>query len=161
MMREPLPPSSIAQIAILNHFRRLYLKLTVLFSILTIGVVAWHWNQPRGYANGLSYTWSVPTLLCASVLLNGMSFYWQRQYVRSLLRRPDLASTFRVGSFALRFYIYNLVTAIALSILCFFPLLVLFFFYWIYPVVFWLIPYHLLMGLIIGRDLRQRLQAES
>lgn len=135
----------------------LYLLLTLLFVSLTIGLVAWHWHQPKSYASGVSYRQSVPVLLIASLLVNGISFYFQNRYVHELLHRPTIATEFRTPVFALRFYLYNLATAIGLSVVGFIPLLALFFFYWVYPVVSWLVPYHLLIGLLIGRDISREL----
>ena len=36
------------------------------------------------------------------------------------------------------------------------PLLLLLFFYRLYPIVFWLLPCHLLLGLLLGRWLQRR-----
>jgi hypothetical protein len=148
-----------ARNAILNEFRTFYVFFTVLFASLTIAFLAWHWNQPKPYALGFPYIWSVPILLFASALVNGISFYFQHRYVRVLLQRPQIAAEFRLIPFTLRFYLYNLVTAIVLSALSIVPLIVLFFFHWIYPVSAWLLPYHLLIGTLVGWQIKLGLQS--
>ncbi|MBF2027397.1 MAG: hypothetical protein IGS48_11595 [Oscillatoriales cyanobacterium C42_A2020_001] len=63
----------------------------MLFVGITLVFVAWHWNQPKTYANGVFYAQSVPILLLVSLTVNGISFYFQQRYVRSLLKRPHIA----------------------------------------------------------------------
>jgi hypothetical protein len=130
----------------------------MLFSGVTIAGFAWHWNQPKAYANGFSYSQSVPILLIASILVNGIAYHFQNQYTRTQLQQPRVATTFRPFLFALRFYFYQLATAVVLSLLGFLPLLTLLFFYWIYPIAFWLMPYAFVIGLILGWDIQNRLQ---
>jgi hypothetical protein len=136
----------------LSQFRSRYLLYVVLFGGLTALLVAWHWNQPRHGNLGFSYRQSLPILALAGLLVNGLSFYLQDRYVRRLLQRPQ---NFRLGRFVLRFYLYNLVVALALSVLLFVPLLYLIFFYANYPVIFWLAPYHLLIGWLLGREMQR------
>jgi hypothetical protein len=147
------------RLAILHRFRNLYVLLTVLFSIPMIGAIAFYWNQPRSGNNGFPYPYSLPILFLASLLINAISFYFQRRYLRSLLLR--LPREFRVITFTFRFYLYNLSVAIGLSILAFYPLLITLFFFWIYPIAFWFIPYHLAIGWIIGRDLQRNLSIQT
>lgn len=143
-------PSSQTHIGILRRFRTLYAFFTALFTTLAIGIVAWHWYQPKSHALGFPYKWSVPILLIASLLLNGISFYFQDRYLSKLLQRPQIATEFKVFRFAIRFYLYNFATAVVLSFVFALPLLFLFFFYWIYPIVFWLIPYQSITGILLG-----------
>lgn len=143
------------RLAILKRFRVAYLLWTLLFAALAIAAVAWHWSRGTDFASGAPFRQSVPLLLAAAGLVNGISFYFQNRYVRHLLKQPEIAQTFQPGRFALKFYAINLAVALALSILGFYPLLLLLFFYWLYPVVFWLIPYHLITGAILGAILAQ------
>lgn len=152
-------PSS-HHVGILKRFRTLYAFFTALFTTLTIGLVAWHWYQPKSYANGFPYKWSVPILLVASLLLNGISFYFQNRYLSKLLQRPQIAIEFKVFRFALRFYLYSFATAVVLSFVFALPLLFLFFFYWVYPIVFWLIPYQAITGILLGWSIKRRLQRQ-
>jgi hypothetical protein len=151
----PLPQE--IRIAILDRFRISYSLLTGLFALLSIGALAWQWNQPGDYYIGVPYTRSIPVLLIAAILVTSISFYFQNRYVHRLLQRSHIVTEFGTVNFALRFYLYNLVTAIVLSIVCFIPLLILLFFFWIYPVILWLIPYHLISGAILGWNIRQSL----
>ncbi|RMF70525.1 MAG: hypothetical protein D6742_00020 [Cyanobacteria bacterium J069] len=151
----------LSRLAILKRFRVSYWLWTLIFSGVAIAAVAWHWSLGTPYANGIPVRQSLPILLIASFLVNGISFYFQNRYVRHLLKQPNLAQTFQVGRFALRFYLINLAVAIALSVLGFYPLLLLLFFYWIYPAILWLIPYHLIMGAILGREIRQALKEQG
>jgi hypothetical protein len=149
------PLSSQARLHLQQRFRKLYLGLTIGLAGVAIAAVAWHWNQPKSYALGFTYTQSVPILLVAAILVNGIAFYFQDRHVRSLLKRPNVAADLQTTRFALRYYLYHLATAVVLSVVGFFPLLVLLFFYWIYPIVFWLIPYQLIAGFILGRHLEK------
>lgn len=150
--------SSAQRSAILTRVQTLHVLLTLLFASLTIGCVAWHWHQPKSYALGIAYSQSVPVLLVASLLVNSISYYFQQRYVRNLLGRSSIVSEFRIVPFALRFYFYNLATAIGLSVLGFMPLFLLLFFYWIYPIALWLVPYHALIGMLLGWDIKRGLQ---
>jgi len=152
-------PSAPSRIAMLRRFRTLYIVLTVIFAGITIGIIAWHWNQSKPYALGFPYHWSVPILLIASFLVNGIAFFFQDRYTRKLLQRPNIAHQFRVFPFALRFYLYSFATAAVLSITCFFPLLALFFFYWTYPIALWLIPYQAIVGATLGWDILRQLRS--
>lgn len=143
--------------AILDRFRISYLWLVLLFSVPIILAIAWHWHQPRDGNNGFPYTYSIPLLIFAGILINAISFYWQWNYLRSLLQRPDITREFRVIPFTFRFYLYNLATAIGLSIAGFYPLLIILFFFWIYPIIFWIIPYHLAIGFLLGRGIQRKL----
>ncbi|MEG3437979.1 hypothetical protein V0288_12695 [Pannus brasiliensis CCIBt3594] len=146
--------------AILDRFRISYLRLVLLFSAPIILAIAWHWHRPRYGNNGFPYTYSIPILIFASILINAISFYFQGNYLRSLLQRTDIASEFRVISFTFRFYFYNLAAAIGLSIASFYPLLITLFFFWIYPVIFWLVPYHLAIGFLLGRGILEDLNRQ-
>ncbi len=68
----PLPEE--IRTAILNRFRISYSLLTGLFAILSIGILAWQWNQPGDYDIGVPYTRSLPILLIAAILANSVSF---------------------------------------------------------------------------------------
>lgn len=151
-------PPSQSRLAILKRFRVSYLWWTLLFAALAIALVAWRWSRGTDFANGVPFRQSLPILLAAAGLVNGISFYFQNRYVHHLLKQPEIAQTFQPARFALRFYAINLAVALALSILGFYPLLLLLFFYWLYPIIFWLIPYHLITGAILGREIRQGLR---
>ncbi|GAB4462289.1 MAG: hypothetical protein OHK0037_12970 [Elainellaceae cyanobacterium] len=151
------PPPSQTRLEILQRFRVSYLLWTLLFAALAIAAVAWRWSRGTDFANGVPFRQSLPILLAAAGLVNGISFYFQNRYVRHLLKQPEIAQTFQPARFALRFYAINLAVALALSILGFYPLLLLLFFYWLYPMMVWLIPYHLITGAILGREIRQGL----
>jgi hypothetical protein len=158
-MQNAASPSSQSHSAILRRFRTRYALWTTLLAGLTIGALAWLWNRPD-YAEGFTYIQSVPILLVAALLVNGISFYFQDRFVRTLLQRPQIGRAFRVPPFVLRFYVYNLITALVLCVVFYFPLLYLLFFHWIYPILLWLTPYHLLTGILLGRDLQRSLQAQ-
>lgn len=153
------PPSQQARSAILRQSRTFYAFFTPLFASLTIAFLAWHWHQPQPSALGFPYFWSIPILLIVSALGNGISFYFQDRYVRVLLQRPEIAAKFRLISFTLRFYLYSLITGIVLSALSIVPLIVLLFFHWIYPVSAWLMPYQLLIGVLIGWQIKLGLES--
>jgi|GEM_PF-2725726 len=143
--------------AILKRFLIFYTFLALFFITLTIMILAWKWNQPTKYYLGFSYTQSVPILLIASLFANGISFYFQNLYLSALLQQPNIIAQFRLIPFSLRFYLYNFFTSIVLSLIFFFPLLNLLFFFWIYPIISWLLPYQILMGLILGREIKRYL----
>jgi hypothetical protein len=151
-------PPSQSRLAILKRFRASYLWWTLLFTVLAIALVAWRWSRGTDLANGVPFRQSVPILLAAAGLVNGISFYFQNRYVCHLLKQPEIAQTFQPGRFALRFYLMNLAIAGLLSVLGFYPLLLLLFFYWLYPIIFWLIPYHLITGAILAQEIRQGLR---
>ncbi len=143
---------------ITQQLRRLYLTLVLFFGSLTLILVAWHWQQPKTYALGFSYQQSFPILLIASFLINSISYYYQDRYVRRLLQRENIRQDFNLITFTLRFYLYNLGIAIILSLIFFLPLFYMLFFYWIYPMVCWFIPYHLIMGVLLGGKIQQSLR---
>lgn len=153
-------PPSQSRLAVLKRCRVSSLLWTLLFAALAIAAVAWHWSRGTDFANGVPFRQSVPILLAAAGLVNGISFYFQNRYVRHLLKQPEIAQTFQPGRFALRFYAINLAVARHYQflglILGFYPLLL--FFYWLYPIIFWLIPYHLITGAILAQDIRRGLR---
>jgi hypothetical protein len=145
---------------VLQRFRQHYIAYTALFSGVIILALAWRWSQPTGDALGFSYSRSLPILLVASVVVNGISFFFQDRYVRGLLRRPEIAAQFSTVRYALRFYLYNLIVAVALCIVLYLPLLYLIFFYVSYPIALWLIPYHLITGFLLGREIERVLRMQ-
>lgn len=151
------PLSNQAQLAIWSQFKTGYGVLTVFCAGVAILAVAWHWSQPKSYALGVPFWQAVLILLVAALLVNGLSFYVQSRYVRGLLQRPQIAAEFSVLVFALRFYGYNLAIAILLSVLGFYPLLLLLFFFASYPIILWLLPYHLIIGLLLGWMIQRQL----
>jgi hypothetical protein len=157
-MVENLPPlTNQAQRVILQQFRLAYGVLVIFFAGVAILAVAWHWSLPKDYATGFPFRRAALILLGAAVMVNGLSFFIQDLYLQGLLRQPDIASQFSVWKFALRFYGYNLAVAVAFSVLGFYPWIVLVFFFAHYPIVFWLLPYHLPLGLILGRLIQRQL----
>lgn len=151
--------SAQAQRDFLRRFASRYGLWNGLLAAIATAGVAWHWAQPRQYYSGVPYSASVPMLLVANLVVNGISFYFQRRYVRSLLQRVSRAAQFQIARFALRFYLYNLAVAVGLSVVCFLPLFLTFFFFWIYPIAVWLVPYHLISGVMLGREIKHGLQA--
>ena len=158
-MVENLPPlTNSAQRAILRQFRLAYGVIVIFFAGVAIGAVAWHWSLPKAYATDFPFRRAALILLGAAVMVNGLSGFIQDRYLQRLLRQPDIASRFSVGKFTLRFYGYNLAVAVAFSILGFYPWMVTIFFFAHYPILFWLLPYHLPMGLILGQMVKQQLR---
>ncbi|PSN12341.1 hypothetical protein C7293_20550 [filamentous cyanobacterium CCT1] len=157
-MTEQMPLTPLAQRSILKQFRRYYALLVVLLAGISILGVAWHWSLPKDYANGAPFGQAVLILLVAAILINLLSFFIQDRYVQGLLKKPNIAREFRLVPFGLRFYAQNLAIAIAFSLIGFYPLLLLFFFFAHYPIVLWLIPYHLPLGFLLGGVIRQQLR---
>ena len=155
MANTPLPASF--QRAVLRQFRRAYAILVTGLAGLSMIAVAWHWSLPKPHAIGFPFGQASLVLLGAALLINGLSFYSQDLYVRRLLKAPNNSPEFSTVPFALRFYGINLAIALLFSLLGFYPLLMLVFFFAYYPIVFWLLPYHLLMGFVLGGLIQQRL----
>jgi hypothetical protein len=158
LLMEHLPPlTTQAQNAILRQFRVAYGVLVIFFVGAAIVAVAWHWSLPKDYASGFPFRRAALILLGAAVMVNGLSFFIQGRYLQGLLKQPDIASQFSVWKFALRFYGYNLAIAVAFSILGFYPLILVVFFFAQYPIIFWLLPYHLPLGFILGWMIQRQL----
>ncbi|HSM80311.1 MAG TPA: hypothetical protein VLS96_01435, partial [Nodosilinea sp.] len=85
------------------------------------------------------------------------SFFVQDRYVQRLLKQPNSLREFGIIPFGLRFYAQNLAIAIALSLIGFYPLLLLLFFFAHYPIVLWLMPYHLILGFGLGWVIKRQL----
>lgn len=156
-MTELPPLTPLAQMAILRQFRTAYGILIVFFAGLSIVLVAWHWSLPKAYSTGFAFGRAAFLLLGAAILLNGLSFFVQHRYVQGMLQRPEIAAEFSVLGFALKFYGVNLAIAVVLSVLGFYPWLWLVFFFVHYPIAFWLLPYHLPMGLLLGWMIQRQL----
>jgi len=129
-------------------FGRRYLLWGLPLCLVCLLAVAWHWSQPGQYSPGAPFMQAAGVLTVAALLLNLPSFWLQRRDLRA-----QLLSGARPGAwhFARRFYLINLGLAITLSVLLWQPLLLLLFFYRLYPIVFWLLPYQALLGLMLGR----------
>lgn len=160
-MQSSSPLSPQTRILILKRFRTLYVSLAILFSGISILLLAWSWSQLGGGNNHFPYTFSLPILLISSLIINSISFYFQNRYLSRLLRRPQIRAEFSIVGFTLQFYLFNLVSAIALTLLGLAPLLYLLFLFWIYPIALWLIPYHLLIGLFTSWEIEQHLRSQS
>jgi hypothetical protein len=156
-MTEPIPLTPLAQQSILKQFRLYYAVVVVLLAGISILGVAWHWSLPKSYANGAPFGQAVLILLAAAVLINLISFFFQDRYVQSLLKQPNILREFAIIPFGLRFYAQNLAIAIALSLIGFYPLVLLFFFFAHYPIVLWLMPYHLILGFVLGWVIKRQL----
>jgi hypothetical protein len=156
-MTDPISLTPLAQQAILKQFRRYYALLVVLLAGVSILGVAWHWSLPKTYASGAPFGQAVLILLAAAVLITLISFFFQDRSVQSLLKQPNIMRKFGIVPFGLRFYAQNLAIAIALSLIGFYPLLLLFFFFAHYPIVLWLMPYHLILGFVLGWVIKQQL----
>ena len=129
-------------------FERRYLLWGLPLCLICLVVVAWHWSQPGEHSPGAPFLQAVGVLTVAALLLNLPSFWLQRRDLRVQLRSGKPLGVWR---FALRFYLINLGLAIALSALLWQPLLLLLFFFRLYPIAFWLLPYQALLGLLLGR----------
>jgi hypothetical protein len=92
-------------------------------------------------------------LAAAALLLNVPAFWLQRRDLRAQLLSGAPMVAWR---FALRFYLIQAGLAIVLSTLLWQPLLLLLFFFRLYPVVFWLLPWQALLGIVLGRWLAGR-----
>jgi hypothetical protein len=92
-------------------------------------------------------------LAAAALLLNVPAFWLQRRDLRGQLLGGAPMVAWR---FALRFYLIQAGLAIVLSTLLWQPLLLLLFFFRLYPVVFWLLPWQALLGIVLGRWLAGR-----
>lgn len=149
-------PAATRQV-IQHRFQRAYGGLVAVLAGLAIATMAWHWSLPKSYATGLPFGYAALILLGSAILVNGLSFFIQNRFVRNQLKRPHITTQFSVPRFALRFYGYNLAVAIALSLFGFYPLIVVVFFYAQYPIIFWLLPYHLLLGFLLGSLIQRQL----
>jgi hypothetical protein len=145
-------PLSPADRALLDGFARRWLLWAVPLIAACMLAVAWHWSLPPAGALGFRFTQSLPVLAVAALALNLPSFWLQRRALEAQLRRGEPVHARR---FALRFYLINLGLAVLLSALCWVPLLWLLFFYRLYPIVFWLLPSHAVLGLLLGRWLER------
>lgn len=140
------PPASVA--AVLAGFDRRYVLWGLPLCLLCVAAVAWHWSRPGPGNDGLPFGQAAGVLLVAALLLNVPSFWLQRRDLRAQLLgggRPG------PGLIALRFYLINLGLALALSLLLWQPLLLLLFYFRLYPIVFWLLPYQAVLGIMLGR----------
>jgi hypothetical protein len=99
----------------------------------------------------------VLVLLVAAVMINAISFFFQDRYVQGLLKQPNILREFAIIPFGLRFYAQNLAIAIVLSLIGFYPLLLVLFFFAHYPIVLWLMPYHLILGFALGWVIKRQL----
>ncbi len=129
-------------------FDRRYLLWGLPLCLLCLLVVAWHWSQPGRYSLGVPFLQAAGVLTGAAVLLNVPSFWLQRRDLQAQLLTGTPLVAWR---FTLRFYLINLGLAMALSVLLWQPLLLLLFFFRPYPIAFWLLPYHALLGFMLGR----------
>jgi hypothetical protein len=129
-------------------FERRYLLWGLPLCLSCLLAVAWHWSRPGPWNPGLPFNQAVGVLTVAALLLNIPAFLLQRRDLRAQLRTGRPIGAWR---FALRFYLISLGLAIALSVLLWQPLLLLLFFYRLYPIVFWLLPYQALLGFVLGR----------
>ncbi|MFQ4138010.1 hypothetical protein PGN35_016970 [Nodosilinea sp. PGN35] len=156
-MTEPISLTPLAQQSILKQFRLYYGLLVVLLAGMAIVGVAWQWSLPKANANGVPFGQGALILLAAAVLVNLISFFFQDRYVQSLLKQPNILREFAIVPFGLRFYAQNLAIAIVLSLIGFYPLLLLLFFFAHYPIVLWLMPYHLILGFVLGWVIKRQL----
>jgi len=142
----------------LAGFARRYLWWGVPICLLCLLPTAWHWSRPGPYSEGVPFAQALGMLATAALLLNLPSFWLQRRSLRLRLRTGKPLVAWR---FALRFYLINLGLAVALSVLLWQPLLQLLFYYRIYPVAFWLLPYHAPLGYLLGRWLQRETHAAT
>lgn len=140
--------------AIVRQFRMRYWILAIFFTVLVSLLVAWIWSWPLPDSDGLAIRLTLPVLLFSGLLVNLISFFFQDRYVRRTLRASDVVARLASPSFTWRFYLISLLTGIVLGAVLYYPFLLLFFFYALYPIVAWLIPYQLIMAFMLRRDLR-------
>jgi hypothetical protein len=134
--------------AAIAGFDRRYLLWGLPLCLVCLLGVAWHWSQPGPYSLGVPFLQAAGVLTVAALLLNVPSFWLQRRDLRAQLLSGTPIGAWR---FARRFYLINLGLAIALSVLLWRPLLLLLFFFRLYPIAFWLLPYQALLGFMLGR----------
>lgn len=116
---------------------------------------AWHWSRPGSYSLGAPFMQAAGLLAAAALLLHLPAFWLQRAWLRSWLHTGlQAGQTLTVGAIALRLYLINLGLAVVLSVLLWQPLLKLLFFHRLYPVAFWLLPWQVLLGWLLGRWLQ-------
>ena len=139
-------------------FGRRYLAWGLPLCLLCLLATAWHWSRPGPSSEGVPFMQAAGVLTLAALLLNLPSFWLQR---RSLRLQLHAGRPLRAWQFALRFYLVNLGLAIMLSVLLWQPLLLLLFFFRLYPVAFWLLPYHAPLGYWLGRWLQREAQAAT
>ncbi|RZU02775.1 hypothetical protein [Rivibacter subsaxonicus] len=146
-------PSPVADptAALLRDFDRRYLRWGLPLCLACLLAVAWLWSQPGKHNLGAPFWQAVQLLAAAAALLNLPSWWLQRRSLRAQLERAAPIGAWR---FALRFWLINLALAVALSVLLWRPLLNLLFFFRLYPVAFWLLPWHAILGLMLGRWLQ-------
>lgn len=97
--------------------------------------------------------------LGAAILVNSLSFLIQNRCVRTQPKRALVREQFAESRFALRFYGDNLTVAIARCISGFYPWIVVVFACASDPILFWLLPYHLLVGLPLGKLIQRHLNS--
>lgn len=140
----------------LRSFDRRYLAWGAPLFLACLLPLAWHWSLPGPYDAGAPFWQVAGVLAAAGLVVNLPSFWLQRRILRA---RWERGLPVRAGRFALRFYLVNLGLAAALSVLLRQPLLMLLFSAWIYPIAFWLTPYHALLGWLLGRWLERESKA--
>lgn len=155
MSDSSLPPST--RKAILRKFRWAYGVLVICLAGLSALALAWHWSLPKPWATGFAIGQAFLVLLGAALFINALSFYVQDRYVRRLLKRPGIATDFSVSQFGLRFYGYNLAIALLFALIGFYPWMLIVFFFAYYPIILWLLPYHLPMGWLLGWLIQRQL----
>lgn len=138
--------------AVVAAFDRRYLAWGLPMCLLCLLAMAWHWSRPGPDIAGVAFFRAAGLLALAALLVNLPSYGLQRRSLRAQLGNGKPLHMWR---FALRFYLINLGLAIALTVLLWRPLLLLLFFYRLYPIAFWLLPYHALLGLMLGRWLQR------
>ena len=139
-------------------FARRYVLWGLPLCLACLLATAWHWSRPGPGSGGLPFVQAAGVLALAALVLNLPSYWLQRRVLRA-----QLLSGRPIGAwhFAWRFYLVNLGLALALSLLLWRPLLLVLFFYRLYPVAFWLLPYHALLGCWLGNWLQREAQAAT
>jgi len=150
-------PNAVAD-ALVAGFGRRYVLWGLPLCLACLLATAWHWSRPGPGSEGLPFMQAAGVLALAALVLNLPSYWLQRRVLRA-----QLLSGRPIGAwhFAWRFYLVNLGLALALSLLLWRPLLLVLFFYRLYPVAFWLLPYHALLGCWLGNWLQREAQAAT
>jgi len=153
----PTGPSTPAEVRLAGFALR-YVGWGLPLCLLCLLATAWHWSRPGAASEGVPFAQAASVLAMCALVLNLLSFWLQW---RSLQRQLQAGRPFVAWKFALRFYLVNLGLAVALSMLLWRPLLLLLFFYRLYPVAFWLLPYHAMLGYWLGRWLQRETEAAT
>lgn len=153
----------------LKKFTRLYALLMpsgILVSavLLASWYVSWYDPTIPGIPPELTpkfgYSRSLDWFIFTSLPSSSLAYFWQRRYVRQLLSAPKVTCQFNWLRFALVFWGIHLVVCLLLLQSISTLLILLLFHLYPPPNLFWLFPYHLPIGLLLGYYLKRLRQAQ-